>query len=188
MQLTSRSDTERFLATKIPTLDTSLRDVSRVKEETETTLPTENRQLRESNESLKAYAEARDVLIADLQSQIETLEADNQELAAAGLGITKEELVEEIQRLEIEWATARTGAAVLEVQLKKKIETEHSLACQVSGQGAPVVEEPVAEIPVVQDPVEETVLVQRQHGWRIEMLRVTQQPSNQFSLLADSNP
>ena len=131
-QLTSRSDTERFLATKIATLDTSLRDVSRVKEETETTLQADNRQLRESNESLKAYAEARDVLVADLQSQIETLEADNQELAA-GLGITKEKSVEEIQRLEMEWATARASAAVLEAQLKKKIETEHSLACQVSG-------------------------------------------------------
>ena len=72
------------------------------------------------------------VLVANLQSQIETLEADNQELAA-GLGITKEKSVEEIQRLEIEWATARTGAAVLKEQLKKKIETEHYLVCQVSG-------------------------------------------------------
>ena len=60
VQLTSRSATEQFLATKIATLDTSLRDVSRIKEETETTLQTENRQLCESNESLKAYAEARD--------------------------------------------------------------------------------------------------------------------------------
>jgi chromosome segregation ATPase len=130
-QLTSRSDTERFLATKIATLDTSLRDVSRVKEETETSLQTENKQLLESNESLKTYAESCDVLIADLKAQIETLEADNQELAA-GLGITKEKSVEEIQRLEMEWATARASAAVLEAQLKKKIETEHSLACQVS--------------------------------------------------------
>ncbi|KAI2508955.1 hypothetical protein MHU86_5450 [Fragilaria crotonensis] len=129
-QLTSRSDTERFLATKIATLDTSLRDVSRVKEETETTLQTENRQLLESNESLRAYAESRDALIVDLKGQIETLESDNHELAA-GLGITKEKSVEEIQRLEMEWATARASAAVLEAQLKKKIETEHSLACQI---------------------------------------------------------
>ena len=76
-QLTSRSDTERFLATKIATLDTSLRDVSRVKEETESSLQTENRQLRESHESLKAYVDGRDELVADLQAQLETLEADN---------------------------------------------------------------------------------------------------------------
>ena len=44
----------------------------------------------------------------------------------------KEKSVEEIQGLEIEWATARANGAVLEDHLKKKIETEHSLACQVS--------------------------------------------------------
>ena len=130
-QLTSRSDTERFLATKIATLDSSLRDVNRVKEETETALQSENRKLKDDNESFKTIVESRDSLILTLTSKIEMLEADNEELAA-GLGITKEKSVEEIQRLEMEWATARASAAVLEAQLKKKIETEHSLACQVS--------------------------------------------------------
>jgi Ankyrin repeats (many copies) len=138
-QLTSRSDTERFLATKIATLDSSLRDVSRIKEETETTLQAENRMFKDEIESLKTIVESRDSLIVTLTSKIETLEADNEELAA-GLGITKEKSVEEIQRLEMEWATARASAAVLEAQLKKKIETEHSLACQVSSLATKVAE------------------------------------------------
>jgi len=48
------------------------------------------------------------------------------------LNVTQEKSVEEIQRLEGEWAQAKANGAVLEAQLKKKMVTEHSLASQVS--------------------------------------------------------
>ena len=130
-QLTSRSDTERFLATKIASLDTSLRDVSRVKEENEGALQNENKNLTSSHEALKAHATDRESTVASLTAKLEEMEAENEELMA-GLHVIKKKSVEEIQGLEMEWATARANGAVLEAQLKKKIETEHSLACQVS--------------------------------------------------------
>jgi predicted nucleic acid-binding Zn-ribbon protein len=130
-QLISRSDTERCLATKIATLDTSLRDVSRVKEKNEGALQIENKNLTSSHKALKAHATDRESTVASLTAKLKEMEAENEELMA-GLHVIKEKSVEEIQGLEIEWATARANGAVLEDHLKKKIETEHSLACQVS--------------------------------------------------------
>lgn len=130
-QLSSRSDTERFLATKIATLDSSLRDVSRVKEENENSFQAENGSLRAEN--------------LELKSKMETLTKEHKE--AIDIKTACERKVEEIsgvlqrnakksedsiQKLEIEWASAKANGAILESQLKRKIETEHSLASQVS--------------------------------------------------------
>eukprot|EP00547_Thalassionema_nitzschioides_P000581 CAMPEP_0194210708 /NCGR_PEP_ID=MMETSP0156-20130528/8990_1 /TAXON_ID=33649 /ORGANISM="Thalassionema nitzschioides, Strain L26-B" /LENGTH=625 /DNA_ID=CAMNT_0038938087 /DNA_START=10 /DNA_END=1887 /DNA_ORIENTATION=+ len=130
-QLTTRGDTERFLATKIATLDTSLKDKTKEKEETEGMLAQENAVLKSTNAEL-ADKVAR--FESDLDALRAELEAANGEKAELGdnLNVTQEKSVEEIQRLESEWAQAKANSAVLEAQLKKKVETEHSLASQVS--------------------------------------------------------
>ena len=72
----------------------------------------------------------------------EGLAKNNEDMADmnTSLTVTQEKSVEEIQRLEAEWAQAKANGAVLEAQLKKKIETEHSLASQVSSLASKVAE------------------------------------------------
>jgi ankyrin repeat protein len=130
-QLTSRGDTERFLATKIATLDSSLKDISRAKEDTEGAYVAEKIVLEQANAELTTTLAERDATIATLTVQFDAATTQATELHS-NLSVTKDKSVEEIQRLEIEWSEAMANGAVLEAQLKKKIETEHSLASQVS--------------------------------------------------------
>lgn len=130
-QLTTRSDTERFLATKIATLDTSLKDKTKEKEEAEGALAQENAVLKSTNAELADKVAGFESEIDTIRAQLESTRNEKAELGDS-LNVTQEKSVEEIQRLEAEWAQAKANSAVLEAQLKKKVETEHSLASQVS--------------------------------------------------------
>ena len=130
-QLSSRSDTERFLATKIATLDASLRDVTVKKEETEDSLTTENvalnNRVAELENRLLSYQEDNTSASSKLNgatSRIAVLEGEHSKLERDSSAT--------ISKLEMDLANSRANGAILEAQLKKKIETEHALASQVS--------------------------------------------------------
>jgi ankyrin repeat protein len=130
-QLSSRTDTERFLATRIATLDTSLKVTTRDKEDVETTLTQVNTTLFADKERL--------------QRELETLQEDHLALqvalreAQASVAKMEEKHKEEgnsrevaLQSLEREWASAKASEAILQAQLKKRIQSEHGLAKEVS--------------------------------------------------------
>jgi hypothetical protein len=130
-QLTSRSDTERFLATKIAALDSSLKDTYRTREEIEQGLKTENCQLTIERDSYKTKFE-----------QMEIQHKANQQRLGQGLDLlenrqrewdqTERRLTQQCKSTELDWANAQANCAILDAQLKRKMETEHALATQVS--------------------------------------------------------
>lgn len=130
-QLSSRSDTERFLATKIATLDSSLKEVTVKKDESESALLTENEQIKAENEKMK-------LKITELEAQLaeSTIKLAETEPALLEMQLAKEKMSkkhsEAYEKLEFDCAVSQANSAVLEAQLKKKIEIEHSLASQVS--------------------------------------------------------
>ena len=130
-QLSSRSDTERFLATKIATLDSSLKEVTVKKDESESVLLTENQQIKAENEDNKLKISELEARCAELSIKLAEVEP-----AYLELQLTKEKMnkkhTEAYEKLEFDCAVSQANAAVLEAQLKKKIEIEHSLASQVS--------------------------------------------------------
>mmetsp|Transcript_14762 Transcript_14762/g.23258 ORF Transcript_14762/g.23258 Transcript_14762/m.23258 type:complete len:749 (-) Transcript_14762:84-2330(-) len=130
-QLNSRSDTERFLATKIATLDSSLKSSSKTREEIEQKLKTENCQLTLERESLKAKCEELELRYGSVQSRL-TQSLDLFEKREIEWSRTEKELSYEVKSMQVEWANAQANCAILDAQLKKKMETEHALATQVS--------------------------------------------------------
>ena len=130
-QLSSRGDTERFLATKIATLDSSLRQAEAAREASHKELVEKNQflegdnltltaQLHTTTDDLKQKASEKIEFSSKLQKQTTNLAED------------KDRLERSLKRSEMERATFKANATVLEAQLKKKIETEHSLATQVA--------------------------------------------------------
>lgn len=130
-QLTSRSDTERFLATKIATLDSSLKDTCKNKGEVEEQLKTDNFRLAYEKESLKKECEElrikHDAAEEKLTNTLGMYEKKEKEWTAS-----EQELLQEARSAKLDWANAQANCAIFEAQLKKKIETEHALATQVS--------------------------------------------------------
>ncbi|KAL9188056.1 hypothetical protein ACHAXT_006434 [Thalassiosira profunda] len=130
-QLASRSDTERFLATKIANLDAQLKE--------STAKLAEAGELADAkDEELAKKDEESDERAKGLEEEVETLKvalADKKEAELKSYKLTNKErfdLEERVETSERECAAAQANAAVLEAQLKKKIETEQSLASQVS--------------------------------------------------------
>lgn len=130
-QLSSRSDTERFLATKIATLDSSLKTTEKERVEIEQALKFENITLTAERDGYKAkldeiekeYGQVHE----NFRGSIEVFERREQEWSK-----TKSELEQQIKSVQIDWANAQANCAILDVQLKRKMETEHALATQVS--------------------------------------------------------
>mmetsp|Transcript_31218 Transcript_31218/g.71423 ORF Transcript_31218/g.71423 Transcript_31218/m.71423 type:complete len:706 (+) Transcript_31218:163-2280(+) len=123
-QLASRSDTERFLATKIANLDSQLK-------ETKVLLEAKGKEMEEK------ASEHEDEVKSKLE-EIESLKvslADKKEAELKTYKLTNKErfdLEERVETSEKECAAAVENTAILEEQLKKKIEIEQSLASQVS--------------------------------------------------------
>mmetsp|Transcript_25363 Transcript_25363/g.53060 ORF Transcript_25363/g.53060 Transcript_25363/m.53060 type:complete len:955 (-) Transcript_25363:200-3064(-) len=130
-QLASRSDTERFLATKIANLDKQLTHTTKQMEETEANLQAVNAELEETNASLKERAETAEAEAAEYKIALD----EKHEIQQKVYKLTNKErhdLEDRVAKAEREAAAHQANAAVLEAQLKKKIETEHALASQVS--------------------------------------------------------
>jgi len=130
-QLASRTDTERFLATKIANLDTQLKETTTKLEESSTEIETKKQELEAKDEEKDELAKKYDEEIAQLNVAL----ADKKDAELKSYKLTNRERFDLEERVEIaerDCASSQANAAVLEAQLKKKIETEESLASQVS--------------------------------------------------------
>lgn len=130
-QLASRSDTERFLATKIANLDSQLRDVNTHLEASGLEIEAKKLELVMKDEETVEVARMAAEDVAQLKLKL----ADKKEAELKSYKLTNKERFDLEERVEVserECAVAQANAAVLEAQLKKKIETEQSLASQVS--------------------------------------------------------
>ncbi|KAL7537007.1 hypothetical protein ACHAXR_007548 [Thalassiosira sp. AJA248-18] len=130
-QLASRSDTERFLATKIANLDSQLKETNAKLEEA-------HGDIEAKKAELVGKDELAELQVTKVEEEINLLKAALEDKKSAELKsykLTNKErfdLEERVETSERDCAAAQANAAVLEAQLKKKIETEQSLASQVS--------------------------------------------------------
>lgn len=130
-QLASRSDTERFLATKIANLDSQLKEANSKLEAAAAEVEAKKEELTKKDEEVGERAKSAEEEVEKLQVAL----ADKKEAELKNYKLTNKErfdLEERVETSERECAAAQANAAVLEAQLKKKIETEQSLASQVS--------------------------------------------------------
>ena len=155
-QINTRSDTERFLATKIAKLEQKLKESERLEDEREQFLATKISKLEEEiteNEHLKDERESnfedereefnkeKENLLAQIDILQTTLSLTREKLAGSictmvqkeeEWATTKEKLEEKYRETHLEWANAQANCAIFEAQLKKRMENEHLLASQVS--------------------------------------------------------
>ena len=155
-QINTRSDTERFLATKIAKLEQKLKESERLEDEREQFLATKISKLEEEiteNEHLKDERESnfedereefnkeKENLLAQIDSLQTTLSLTREKLADSictmvqkeeEWATTEEKLEEKYRETHLEWANAQANCAIFEAQLKKRMENEHLLASQVS--------------------------------------------------------
>ncbi len=130
-QLASRSDTECFLATKIANLDAELQTVTAKLEETTTSLTTRNAELEEKNAILEERANKAETDAAEATAALEEIKIEK----VKEYKVTNKdrfEFEEKIEKAEKDAASAKANATALEATLEKKIESEKSLANQVS--------------------------------------------------------
>lgn len=130
-QLASRSDTERFLATKIANLDGQLKTTTKALEDKEAEFTTASTENEEKHAELLARVEAAEAEAAEYKVALE----DKREGERKVYAVTNKERIsyeDRLEKAERDAATYRSDAQMLEEQLKKKIETEHALASQVS--------------------------------------------------------
>ncbi|CAB9514635.1 expressed unknown protein [Seminavis robusta] len=121
-QLKSKGETERFLAVKAATLDTNLKEVNDAKAQKEEDMENQIAELKLLSDKLK-----RDL---DQSNKERGFGKDSSEYIA--MKEKNERHEKELKSLKMDWASAQARAAVLEAQLKSKIENEHELASQVS--------------------------------------------------------
>ena len=155
-QINTRSDTERFLATKIAKLEQKLKESERLEDEREQFLATKISKLEEEiteNEHLKDERESnfedereefnkeKENLLAQIDTLQTTLSLTREKLADSictmvqkeeEWATTEEKLEEKYRETHLEWANAQANCAIFEAQLKKRMENEHLLASQVS--------------------------------------------------------
>ncbi|MGK3760811.1 MAG: hypothetical protein ACI8RD_013129 [Bacillariaceae sp.] len=155
-QINTRSDTERFLATKIAKLEQKLEESERLKDERESFLATtvskfeeeitENERLKDERESnfkdeREEFNKEKENLLAQIDDLQTTLSLTREKLADSiytmvqkeeEWATTKEKLEEKYRETHLEWANAQANCAIFEAQLKKRMENEHLLASQVS--------------------------------------------------------
>lgn len=155
-QINTRSDTERFLATKIAKLEEKLKESEGLKDEREKFLATkiskfeeeikENERLMDEKETEFEdekidFNKEKDYLLAKINDvetslsltreklahSIDTLEKREEEWAT-----TERKMDAKCRETEVEWANAHANCAIVEAQLKKRMDNEHLLASQVS--------------------------------------------------------
>ena len=130
-QLASRSDTERFLATKIANLDQQVKAMNAALEEAKSEIEIKKLELSNKDEEAAEQAKNAETKIAELNVAL----TDKRAAELKSYKLTNKErfyLEERVETSERECAAAQANAAILEAQLRKKIETEQSLASQVS--------------------------------------------------------
>jgi hypothetical protein len=130
-QLAARSDTERFLATKIANLDQQVKATNVTLEEAKSEIEAKKLELSKKDEEAAEEAKKVEIQIAELNAAL----ADKKAAELKSYKLTNKERFDLEERVEVserECAAAQANAAILEAQLRKKVETEQSLASQVS--------------------------------------------------------
>ena len=155
-QMTTRSDTERFLATKIAKLEDKVSqgntNLKEKEDDWEIKFAKAEEKLKEAEIKHGNEREQFGVEKAKLDATVEGLE-EELEKTKNELSATQTELNEAIEKatnlqvhsdmkdikadakiskVELNWANAQANIAILESQLKKRMENEHLLANQVS--------------------------------------------------------
>ncbi len=128
-QLSSKNDTESFLASKIAKVDSQLRDAAHAKELAEAQVVRERSRLTQENDTLKA-------LIEDLTSKLKSKEVDEttrpKQSTTEVDQSTKNDLLSKLQAAQERATKAERDLEQMEDLLNQKIKSEHSLADQVS--------------------------------------------------------
>jgi hypothetical protein len=130
-QLASRTDTERFLATKIASLDKEVKATQAELEEAKSEIETKKLELAGKDDEAAEEARKFELQIAELNAALK----DKKAAELMTYKLTNKErfdLEERVETSERECAAAQATATLLETQLRKKIEIEQSLASQVS--------------------------------------------------------
>ncbi|KAL3807750.1 hypothetical protein ACHAXA_003379 [Cyclostephanos tholiformis] len=130
-QLASRTDTERFLATKIANLDKEVKALTVALEEAKGEIESKKLELSGKDDEAAEEAKKFELQIAELNAALK----DKKAAELMTYKLTNKErfdLEERVETSERECAAAQANAATLEAQLRKKIEIEQSLASQVS--------------------------------------------------------
>lgn len=130
-QLNSRTDTERFLATKIANLDQKLKEMTALKEELETNMYNERSLMSVEKDGLSSNVKGLEEQLANIQEKL-AKSVEQYEKRHAEWTTTEAELREKLHETEVDWANAQANGAIVEAQLKKRMENEHLLASQVS--------------------------------------------------------
>jgi len=155
-QMNTRSDTERFLATKIAKLEQRIKQEEIDKEERDAfwkSTVSDKEGVLLQTQTLKAEGErvfdeerakfnaGKDSIMADYRQCQKDLASTRDELAQTIAAIKEKEedwiakdkkKKEKSKQIEVEWASTQANCAILDSQLKKRIENEHLLASQVS--------------------------------------------------------
>jgi hypothetical protein len=130
-QLASRTDTERFLATKIANLDKEVKATQAELEEAKGEIESKKLELAAKDDEAAEEAKKFELQIAELNAALK----DKKAAELMTYKLTNKErfdLEERVETSERECAAAQANATLLETQLRKKIEIEQSLASQVS--------------------------------------------------------
>jgi len=125
-QLRNKDQSEHFLAVKAATLDTTLKEMEFRNEHSAVALAEEVEALKVENFNLISRLNDLNAIEEERVSK----RAPPAEFEKLNKKISKQE--EEIESMKMECASSQARVAVLEAQLKSKIENEHELASQVS--------------------------------------------------------
>ncbi len=133
-KLNSQSDSESYLLQKVANLESKLKDMKQDKDMMEVQyqrkISTSTKEVEQLQEEIDAHKQEIDIYRQINDEKDKSLEIANETSFATAN--EREKLEDRIKVLEIENATVLANSAVLETQLKKKIQNEHSLATQVS--------------------------------------------------------
>lgn len=128
-KLSSKHDTESYLTTRISNIDSSLKKTVQDKEVMEAQFMSEKSRLEKENEKLKAN-------VVDLEKKIQDMERDVSKATVqtieTELSSKNYVLADQMATMEEERNKYKAEVEELEGLLQQKIESEHSLANQVS--------------------------------------------------------
>lgn len=128
-KLSSKDDTESYLTTRISNIDTSLKEALQAKEVMEAQLASEKKRHDKEKDELRAQCEVFKAKIQELQGDVNkaTVQTIETELSSK-----QYVLADQIAALQKEKENYKNEIEQMEILLQQKIESENSLANQVS--------------------------------------------------------
>jgi len=134
-QMCSKHDTESYMASKVAKIDHELKEVTQAKELAEAQLARERMKLVRENDKLNVECEELRELVQNAGNKDRSMnEAIETELKG------KNSMVERMRNMDKENQECKREVEEMETLLKKKIESEHVLANQVSSLAARLAE------------------------------------------------